>query len=741
MQHIDIREHRLPFKTKLSPYTGSFSLGVFFHMFYEEYADEMFSLLRFLPKQDVPVYVSTDTEEKKAHILEAAKRNAVQTITVRVLPNTGWDIAPFLLGFAEEIRNVDICLRLHSKKSAHMTTRFHPGEPISEQSSGTTWRHMLYDSLCGSREQVETILANFTENPKVGMICPDHWPELAEWITIGDNYPWMSRILSRMDVQLNPDDPIDFPSGSMFWCRSEALKPLLDLHLNWSDFEVTNTDKRDMTLAHAIERLFFFSCVLGGYDWSRISQPSLPVSAPESSISLELKGKTLSRRVKDALLPLAHRYRPLHLLHSFYAEMCEHGFRYALYRFFRYLSQKALPEIPPTNPAQVPLAEEAVPACSVEKKPNLSEEERREQVLAPGVDPTVQLIAYYLPQFHPFPENNSWWGEGFTEWTNVTRAKALFTGHHQPLLPSAMGFYDLRLPETMKKQIEKAKAHGIYGFCFHHYWFSGKRLMERPVDQFLADTTLDMPFCLDWANENWTRRWDGFETDILIAQKHSPEDDRAFMEDVLRYMRDPRYIRVDGRPVLLVYRPSLLPNAAETVARWKDVCREQGEKDPYLVMCQSFNTFDPAPFGFDAAVQFPPHYGAPTQTEFDHATVENLAEGFEGTVYKYASLAEKMLEGGKTQYPTYLCVAPGWDNTARRGLKAHVFAGNSPKEYASWLYEAGVATEKRFPENERFLFINAWNEWAEGAILEPDQENGYAYLNATSRTLERLAKK
>jgi lipopolysaccharide biosynthesis protein len=347
---------------------------------------------------------------------------------------------------------------------------------------------------------------------------------------------------------------------------------------------------------------------------------------------------------------------------------------------------------------------------------------------------SLRTVAFYLPQFHPFAENDAWWGNGFTDWTNVTKAKPQYIGHHQPRLPDELGFYDLRLPEVMREQISLAKQYGLYGFCFHHYWFGGKRLMELPVKNFLADPSLDIKFCLCWANENWSRRWDGSEAEILIAQRHSPQDDVAFLDDIVRAMKDPRYIRIDDRPLLVVYRVSLLPNAKETAVRWRARAKEHGLSGLFLVAARSFDIDDPRPFGFDAAVEFPPHRVRVRRVDSD---VEVVNSKFLGKIFDYSDLAEKYSRINEKAYTSFKTVTPSWDNEARKPGSGQIYHGASPASYARWLRAAAIATMSQRDE-ERFLFINAWNEWAEGAYLEPDRTYGYAFLQATSDVLREF---
>jgi hypothetical protein len=344
----------------------------------------------------------------------------------------------------------------------------------------------------------------------------------------------------------------------------------------------------------------------------------------------------------------------------------------------------------------------------------------------------LKVVAFYLPQFHPIPENDEWWGKGFTEWTNVSKAVPQFVGHYQPHLPGELGFYDLRLVDVMRQQVDLARHYGVGGFCFHHYWFGGRRLLERPVEQFLEAKDIDFPFCLCWANENWTRRWDGEEKDILIAQQHSTQGDFAFIDDVLHILRDERYMRFEGKPILLVYRVSLLPDAAATAARWRKRCIEAGIGEIYLVAVRSFEVTDPRPYGFDAAIEFPPH-----QVVFpplnDHVVIVN--PDYRGTIHDYRAMATYYAEQSVSGYPLIKTVMPGWDNEPRKPGAGQTFLGSSPRSYARWLRKAYAVTAAKLALDSAqppFVFVNSWNEWAEGAHLEPDRKYGYAFLQATA---------
>jgi GT2 family glycosyltransferase/SAM-dependent methyltransferase len=347
----------------------------------------------------------------------------------------------------------------------------------------------------------------------------------------------------------------------------------------------------------------------------------------------------------------------------------------------------------------------------------------------------TRLIAFYLPQYHPIPENDRWWGKGFTDWSNVAKARPNYIGHYQPHLPGELGFYDLRVDQVADQQAELAKRYGLHGFCYFYYWFAGKRLLDLPLERHLKSNKPNIPFCLVWANENWTRRWDGLENEVLVGQQHSDEDDRAVILDMMRYFRHPNYIRVNGRPMLLVYRISLFPDIIRTTEIWRDQCLREGIGDIYLVQVESFEKAaapaDPAQFGFDASVEFPPHgMAVPINGQ------SKLNPDYDGLVSDYRETALKYLELEIPNHVRFRSVMPSWDNTPRRQHQATVYDHATPGAYQAWLESILVQTHEQNFGEERIVFVNAWNEWAEGNHLEPDKRYGHGFLEATRNALD-----
>jgi tetratricopeptide (TPR) repeat protein len=350
-----------------------------------------------------------------------------------------------------------------------------------------------------------------------------------------------------------------------------------------------------------------------------------------------------------------------------------------------------------------------------------------------SVDP--KIIAFYLPQYHPVKENDEWWGEGFTEWINVKKAKPNFVGHDQPRVPENQHYYDLSDPQVQRNQAKIAKEFGITAFCYYLYWFDGRRILELPLDQMLADKSIDHEFCVCWANENWTRTWDGKASDILLEQVHSDDSDRRFIHDNMKYLRDPRYMRVDGKLVLLVYRVDLIPNCRETAEIWREEVRKAGLGELHLCAVQFYGITDPAPWGFDAAVEFPPHGWLVQENLPDHK-LKMLNKNFKGQIFDYGKAVDWALSKSIPDYRWYRGVFPGWDNTARRQDTSHIFADSSHIKFEYWLTEVLRQTVTMAPPEHQVVFVNAWNEWGEGAHLEPDDKNGQLNLMALNSALK-----
>ncbi|MGH9079032.1 MAG: glycoside hydrolase family 99-like domain-containing protein, partial [Acidimicrobiales bacterium] len=341
---------------------------------------------------------------------------------------------------------------------------------------------------------------------------------------------------------------------------------------------------------------------------------------------------------------------------------------------------------------------------------------------------TPKALAFYLPQFHPIPENDEWWGKGFTEWTNVTNARPLFPGHYQPHVPTDLGYYDLRLPEVRQAQADLAATHGISGFVYYHYWFHGKRLLERPFDEVLESGSPDLPFALCWANEEWTRNWDAQTGRVLMPQEFSDADDLAHIRWLSTAFADDRYIKIDGRPLMLIYRAQQLPDPERSFGIWRDEAQRLGFPDLYLCWVESWGPppGGPKAFGLDASVGFMPYSG------------EQLFLPLEGTrghrILDYQSAYREELTAHPPSWKRFPSVMVGWDNTARRPFGATIFEGATPEAYERWLRRA-VDSVSTVREEENYLFIVAWNEWAEGNHLEPDQRYGRAFLDATKAVL------
>lgn len=369
----------------------------------------------------------------------------------------------------------------------------------------------------------------------------------------------------------------------------------------------------------------------------------------------------------------------------------------------------------------------------------------------------MKAIALYLPQFHSIPENDEWWGKGFTEWTNVKKSKSLFKGHIQPEVPLNNDYYNLLDPDVLVNQANMAKKYGIYGFCYYHYWFVGKLLLEKPLENMLKNKSVDIPFCLSWANESWARTWDGKETDVLIKQNY--EESQAEWENhfeyLLNFFKDERYIKVDNKPMLIIYKPFLMKKFPEMVKYWNEMARKAGFDGIY------FGYQYPASFDnntvqetFDFGIEFEPLY---TNKEFNEELshmnkreklqytlkynkewlkhkIKKKINNETPTIYDYDEIWQRILKREPKKNNIVPGAFPAWDNTPRKGIDGIVYYKATPEKFEKYLKQQIQRAQQVYHSD--FIFINAWNEWGEGAHLEPDEDNKYGYLEAVKKSLD-----
>lgn len=353
-----------------------------------------------------------------------------------------------------------------------------------------------------------------------------------------------------------------------------------------------------------------------------------------------------------------------------------------------------------------------------------------------GATAVSRVIAFYLPQFHPIPENDAWWNPGFTEWTNAAKARPLYRGHYQPHVPADLGFYDLRLGETRIAQAKMARDAGVEAFCYYHYWFGGKRLLDRPFNEVLASGEPDYPFCLCWANATWSGIWHGNPKRILIEQTYPGESDyQAHFDYLISAFMDHRYVRVDGKPLFIIYKPRDLPEAARVTDRFREMADKAGLPGIFLVGVSHLDGWTPQDWGFDAAiVQNLP--GLKSYVPWRYPVLKLTAALLKKriTIYRYRELLQSFVPDVTRQLEMFPCVIPGWDNTPRSGLNGLVIEGATPELFAESIRHA-IRNVAAKPADHRLIFLKSWNEWAEGNHMEPDLRIGHGYLDALRRVL------
>ena len=610
-QKIDVNTLRRPPEADgpLHRPEGDPTVLVVAHVHYPELWGDIDDRLSRMPGEfDLIVTITEGTAEQAVpSILQRHPKARIE-----IVPNKGRDWAPMVhLANKGLLSGYDAVAKVHTKKSEHRI-------------DGDGWRLALLDGVFESPEQIQRTIDLLHEDRSVGLVVPTgHIAGTEHW---GSNQGIIEALAYRLPMAFDPDE-LQFPAGSMFWCRPWLLERLADLDINDHHFE-PEAGQYDATTAHALERLIGIYSQVAGMDIVE------------------------NMDVKQRL----------------------------------------------TNYRKNPLT-----------RPN--------------------IYAFYLPQYHQCPENDEFWGEGFTDWVNVKKAKPLFEGHRQPILPSEeVGFYDLKDPEVLRKQAKMAKDHGIDGFVFHYYWFDGKKVLDTPLNCWLADPTIDMPLALCWANEPWTRRWDGLDQDVLIPQTYGEDWANRFWDDISPALKDSRYISFKDTPILVVYRISEIPDAVSAMDVWRKRAADDGH--PGLSILAVAPSRESAPINhdvlsaIDSVVAFPPG----SEIRLDSLTSRlDRSLSLEGDFMSYQSAAQG---AGEPQWPVARLLGhmPGWDNTSRRGERGYGFIGSSPCSWRGALRRA-VGVEG---EGSGIEFVNAWNEWAEGAVLEPSARFGIGFLRAVA---------
>jgi len=367
----------------------------------------------------------------------------------------------------------------------------------------------------------------------------------------------------------------------------------------------------------------------------------------------------------------------------------------------------------------------------------------------------AKIIAFFLPQFHTFPENDKWWGKGFTEWSNTKKAKPLFEGHYQPKVPLNENYYNLLDDNVKKEQVKLAKEYGIYGFCYYHYWFKdGKKLMEKPIEQMLRNPEIDMPFCLSWANEPWSRRWDGSENEIIMPQDYGEKEEwKQHFLYLCEFFKDSRYIKINESPIFIIYKPEQIPNLNDMLDYWNELAVESGI--PKIVFAfqhpQFYYLKDMDYSRFSYGIEFQPafsnmdteYYTKDKKERIKYLCsnpsliirkIKNKYKGNKPNIYSYDATWKRNLRTKPKNEKMIPCAFVEWDNTARRGKDGICYKGSSPEKFEKYMKQL-LKKEKELYKKD-IIFINAWNEWAEGAYLEPDEKHRYEYLQALKNAIE-----
>ncbi|MDR1361628.1 MAG: glycoside hydrolase family 99-like domain-containing protein [Holosporaceae bacterium] len=658
-------------------------IAVHFHISYYDMLDYFSAKIKNLDGIDYDLFISTHLScpvDSILHIFPQAE--------ILIVENRGYDIYPFIEFLNKvDISNYDFILKLHTKSIV-----------------GYGIRNSLVESLCGSKKTIENNINLLKNNQNIGMIGDN-----GSLCSDDDSCNQIKEILNGMGLTYAFNEN-KFIAGSIFLVRSKILEPLRHRY-SAENFEYNDPTIFYGTFAHTMERLLGNLVIAQGYEIYGNNDYRRSVSFYEkergqASWAIKIFGKTILKK------------NCLHLQTNI-----------SLFNCINFSFRSSSKDI------------KDMFSYMLNEKSDFFVDESNEHYSRNEKD--VKLIVYYLPQFYRFQENDDWHGKGFTEWTNVTKSLPLYVGHYQPHLP-LNGFYTLNT-DVMREQVELARKYGIYGFCFYYYWFSGKKLMEKPVFDMLAHPEIDFPFMLCWANENWSKRWDGKTEELLMEQKLEDKDVEKFFADILPFFKDERYIKINGCPLLILYRASFFPQEKlkKFVIALKNLAKANGFNDLYVTTTNLYlennhsdlylQNIHPESYGMDAVIEFPPN----CMVGLKKNKTKKIVHSSKYIAYDMKDYITKKKFLYECDYKVFKAVFPSWDNSARRAkYGCRIYENETPVLYKKWLKACITYTRENHTADEQMVFINAWNEWAEGAHLEPDRKYGYAYLQATREALE-----
>ncbi len=680
---------------------------------YVESMGDILEQLKLIPYH-YDLFIETNERKKKLEIEEYIKKQlSIKKYTIEVSSTTKNSLHSFIKQMKNIHNKYEYILHLYAKEKKN-------------NKIDNDYRLKSIYNLLGTKENIESILYQFENNKKLGIVYSEIYKKTPRTGDQNKVEEIVHRLYPKCDISYY--DILNFP-GDIFWVRPKSIQKIWDIIKN-NDFDDSDTIRSEIT----IEKVMNILSDRNGYTNLRIineTEENIQEVDVNSYEADEYTYKLYISKLQDEISELKRERNEFEEKATVFRSELDKVLESKSWkvtvplRKLTELKGKFKRKKREQKPLEITLIDN-----SEDETKQIYDSTYQDNMNFSKYKTDIKTIAFYLPQYHRFPENDKWWGKGFMEWTNTKKATPHFDGHYQPRVPHKdIGYYTLDNEETIRKQVALAKRHGLYGFAFYYYWFSGKRLLEKPLDIFLK-SDIDFPFCLYWANENWTRTWDGLQKEVLMKQEYKEDDYKKFILDLKKYITDPRYIKIDDKPIIMVYRPSIIPNFKELVVKWKEYAKKCGIGEIYVIATTSLK--DPTPDYIDvvdAENDFAPHgmgYFSKDAPFIDTPLVFNYKEIIED--------CELLYRNNLHPKPFFYSATMGWDNAARK-KEYLIYYNYSLKSYYQWLRIIVEETRKRNPEDKRFIFINAWNEWAEGTYLEPDEKYGYANINTLSKAI------